>query len=238
MRSTREAGGRSLTHLVSAGVAGALVALVLGPLGGAIAAVTIGSKQIADDSIRSRDVRDGGLRLRDLDPATRTALSGAPGAPGHDGHDGHDGQDGPAGDPGADGADGVAAVAALVGPVASILPNSGSYVFVGPPAQVTTTADRARLTGSASASLGLNTGSAQFADVGMCRQALSGGVVTNLYGSDFATDYFTTARATYAVAATAVLPPGSYKVGMCIRNNGASTINNNNYVNGWVMVSA
>ncbi len=220
---TKKAGSRSLAQLVTAGVTGTLVAMVLAPVGGAIADVTIGSRQIADDSVRSRDVRDGGLRLRDLDPATRTALAGARGPVGH------------AGDPGRDG---VTEVHPLVGPVASILPVSGSYVFAGPPAQVSTTSDHARVTGSASASLGLNTGNNQFADVGFCHQPAAGGVLTNFYGNQFSTSPFTTARATHAVAATVVLPPGSYKVGMCVRNNGASTINNNNIVNGWVMVTS
>lgn len=56
--------------------------------------------------------------------------------------------------------------------------------------------------------------------------------------SNFSQHYFTTARATYAVAATTVLPPGTFAVGMCVRNNGSSTISNNNYINGWVMVTS
>jgi hypothetical protein len=39
-------------------------------------------------------------------------------------------------------------------------------------------------------------------------------------------------------SASKVLPPGTFNVGMCVRNNGSSTINNNNYVNGWVMVTS
>ena len=217
---------RSRTGVITAGVIGAVLLTTLGATGGAIAGVRIGSRQIADNSIRSRDVRDSTLTLRDLDPATRTALAGAAGAPGQAGH---------AGEPGTDG---VARVVMLVGPIGSIPGNTGNYVFAGPPAQVTTTTSHTQVTGAAAASLGLNTGNPQFADVGMCHQPLAGGVVTNFYGANFATDHFTTTRETHAVAATVVLPPATYKVGMCVRNNGASTINNNNIVNGWVMVTS
>ena len=56
-------------------------------------------------------------------------------------------------------------------------------------------------------------------------------------GSSFSQHSFSTTRETYAAAASKVLPPGTFNVGMCVRNNGSSTINNN-YVNGWVMVTS
>jgi hypothetical protein len=74
-------------------------------------------------------------------------------------------------------------------------------------------------------------------DPGQQRPA-TGGTLMNFYGSGFGTYFFTTARDTYSAEATKVLQPGTYNVGMCVRNNGSSTINNNNYVNGWVMVTA
>jgi hypothetical protein len=221
--------------LVVAGAVGGLAAMVLGGSGPVIAAAMIGSPQIADNSVRSRDVRDGGLKFQDLDPESRTALRGAPGA---DGLVGPDGPPGAAGAKGEPGTDGVAQVAALVGPVQSIVGNSGLYVFAGAPAQVTTTAAHGRVTGASSAPLGLTTGNPQLADVGMCFQPSVGGTLTNFYGSSFAMHSFTTTRATYAATATRALAPGTWNVGMCVRNNGSSTINNNNYVNGWVMVTS
>lgn len=220
----RRGGSNLVTAVV---VAGAV--LVLGAGGGAVAATQIGSSQIADNSIQSRDVRDGGLWLRDLSAATRAALQGSVGP---------QGETGPPGAPGEDGTDGVNTIVALVGPVQSIVGNSGNYVFAGPPAQVTITSTARRVTGSASAPLGLNTGSTQSADVGLCYQPSGGGSVTNFYGGNFAQNSFTTTRTTYAVAATMILSPGVFNVGMCVRNNGSSTINNNNYINGWVMVTS
>ena len=128
--------------------------------------------------------------------------------------------------------------AALVEPVGVIAPNNGHYVFAGPAATVTTTVEHPRVSGMASAPLGLAPGSPlQYADVGMCFQP-PGGEVTNFYGSNFSVHAFTTTRADYATAATVVLAPGSYQVGMCVRNNGASPIQNNNYVSGFVQVTS
>lgn len=228
----RTSRGRVPEHLsrpLAVGLALGLGLVTLGATGGAIAAVQIGSGQIADNTVRSRDVRDGSIKLRDLAPGAQTAMSGATGARGPAGADG---------EAGAPGSDGVDDVATLVGPVASILGNSSSYVFAGPAAQVTTTASHPRVTGTATAPMGLLSGSPQHSDVGVCYQPSSGGVLTNFVGTNFSTSYFTTQRATYAAAATKVLPAGTFNVGMCVRNNGGSAINNNNYVNGWVMVTS
>ncbi len=94
------------------------------------------------------------------------------------------------------------------------------------------------VTGSAGAPLGLVAGSTpQLADVGMCYQPSGGGTITNMYGSNFSQQYFTSARATYATSATKALPAGTYNVGMCVRNNGSSTISNNNFLNRWILVT-
>jgi membrane protease YdiL (CAAX protease family) len=222
------------TASITTGVAASVVLMTLGAGGGAVAAGLIGSDQIADGSIRSRDVRDQTLRLADLDPTTRDGLRGAIGPQGPAGSPGSPGSPGAAGPAGADG---VAQVVGFVGPVASIAGNSGLYAFAGPTARVTTTEARPRVSGTASAGLGLLSGSPQFADTGMCWRADGGGTVTNFVGSGFTTQRFTADRAAYAASASAVLAAGSYDVGMCVRNNGPSTINNNAYVNGWVQVT-
>jgi hypothetical protein len=69
---------RTATRVVWVGVAMGVVVLSGG--GGAVAARLIGSAQIADNAIRSVDVRDDGLRPRDLRPGLRetwrSALTG------------------------------------------------------------------------------------------------------------------------------------------------------------------
>jgi hypothetical protein len=220
---------RSRANVLTVAGLTAVALVAVGAGGGAVAAVTIGSKQIADNSIRSRDVRDGTLQPQDLGADMQAALRGATGPQGPPGTAGPAGAPGPAA---------VVATFTLSGPVASIVANSGDYVFAGPSAYVTTTPTSSRVTASASAPMGLNSGTPQLADVGVCFQPAAGGVLMNFYGSSFSQHYFTTTRATYAVAATKVLPVGTFNVGMCVRNNGGSTINNNNYVNGWVMVTS
>ena len=81
----------------------ALVTATLVGGGGAVAASLITSQQIADHTIRARDIHsnavnsrvvaDGSLRLTDLSPTTRAGLKGDPGADGTDGVDGEDGED-------------------------------------------------------------------------------------------------------------------------------------------------
>jgi hypothetical protein len=208
-------------------VAGALVIVVLGG-GSGYAGTLIGSRQIADNSIRSRDVRDGTLLALDLAPGTQAALRG---------QDGSTGQQGPAGAEGQPGADAIGQVVGFQGPVATIAAGSGQYVFAGPSALITTTATYPRISGSASAGLGLLSGAPMFADVGMCHQPAGGGELTNFVGASFTQSYFTTARTTYVATASVPLPPGTYRVGMCVRNNGAGTMNNNATVNGWTQVT-
>ena len=107
------------TSRVSAIVAGAATLALLGGVGGATATGLITGAQIKDQSIRSIDIASGGVgssEIRngsvypsDLNPSTRTALTGqtgAPGAKGADGTNGVNGKDGTNGTNGTDGKDG------------------------------------------------------------------------------------------------------------------------------------
>jgi hypothetical protein len=211
---------------------------------GAVASGLVGSAGIRNNSVRSGDVRDGTLQWKDLRPelqaqirqASTAGPSGPSGPAGPGGPEDPEGPIGPIG-PAGPANSSIAATLSLAGPVASILGNTGNYVFAGPSAVVTTTTTPQRVTGSASASLGLNAGSPQLGDVGMCYQPSSGGTVTNFYGASFSTNLFTVDRANYATSATKLLALGNWNIGMCVRNNSAATINNNNYLNGWVQVT-
>lgn len=88
-------------------VAGATVLALAGGGTVAVAAGTIGSGGIQNGSIRSVDVKDGGLGVRDFNDYTQ-ALINQPGPAGKDGVDGKDGAAGPAGAAGKDGAPGQA----------------------------------------------------------------------------------------------------------------------------------
>jgi hypothetical protein len=75
----------------------ALIAVValLAASGGAVAASMITSARIQDNTIRSRDVHDGTLKLADISSAARTALQGSTGPQGPQGPVGPAGPSGP-----------------------------------------------------------------------------------------------------------------------------------------------
>jgi hypothetical protein len=73
---------------------GVAAALVFASTTGAVASGLIGSKDIKNDSVRSIDVKDGTLRVKDLRPHAVQVLKGHDGKNGVDGVDGKDGRDG------------------------------------------------------------------------------------------------------------------------------------------------
>jgi hypothetical protein len=104
-----------LNNRALAVVAGAAVIAVLGTSAG-YAAGQIGSNDIQDDSVRSIDVKDGTLKLRDLTDAAVAALEGGTGPAGPAGAAGAAGPAGPAGTKGDTGAAGPAGPAGAIGP--------------------------------------------------------------------------------------------------------------------------
>jgi hypothetical protein len=82
----------------------------------ATAATLIGSKQIKDNSVRSVDVNNGSLGLKDLSPAARAGVVGPQGPAGAVGPHGATGAEGPKGDAGSQGAQGPRGETGHVGP--------------------------------------------------------------------------------------------------------------------------
>lgn len=163
---------------------------------------------------------------------------------GLDGPMGPEGPTGPTGATGPQGPTGVVATIAIAGNIAPLFDGgSSAYVFVGPPGSVTITGSQ-RVTGSASAPLGLRSSSAAFvAPLGLCYQRHGGGELVNFFGGIFTSHYFTPTRTTYSVSATTLLTEGEWNVGMCLRNEGTSPIQGststtgNGFVNGWFIVT-
>src|SRR5690606_5269710 len=140
---------------------------------------------------------------------------------------------------GATGPTGVVTIVALGGSAtASIAGNSAVYVFVGPTSQVTVTGTQ-RLTGSAEVPLGLPAGSAPTNGyLGLCYQPTAGGsTIANFAGGNYSRHRFVAGRQTYAAAGTVVPGAGTYNLGVCVRNISATPITDNDFVNGWVMVT-
>ena len=132
----------------------------------------------------------------------------------------------------------IVAVVAIQGFAGSpIPPNSSVYVFVGPTAQITITNSTQRLVGSATVALGLAAGATKTtAVVGMCYQSTAGGLVTNFVGGAFSIVEISTNRSGVPACGTVVPGPGTYNVGVGVKNTGATALTNNDYVNGYVMV--
>ncbi|MEQ6900299.1 collagen-like protein [Nocardioides sp. YIM 152588] len=80
----------------------AVLLATLSGVGGAVAANQIGSRDIANGSIRSIDIKDSTIKPQDLAKSTLTSLQAeaAPGAPGEKGEKGDAGETGPQGETG------------------------------------------------------------------------------------------------------------------------------------------
>jgi hypothetical protein len=184
-----------------------------------------------------------------------TGATGATGPAGPSGPQGSQGVAGPQGATGATGAIGATGPAGPVGPtgpagpssIAATMTFSGAvpavasstlYVFAGPTASVTITATQ-RLTGSASGVMGLSSGGPQRVDVGMCYQLGTGAVTNFIDPTHYMTVPMPAEQRLYSASAT-VVPgtAGTYKVGLCVRNqHGSIAIDNNDYMNGFVQVT-
>lgn len=144
------------------------------------------------------------------------------------------GERGAAGPPGAGG---IVQTGTFNGSVSSITGSSSVYVFAGPTTTITLTTT-SRVTGMASAPIGLGSGGPQTFQYGMCYQQ-GAGTVTNFVGGAYSIGSLTSQRTVVTATGSVVLSPGTYTFGMGIMNSGGSVaISNNDYVNGWVMVTA
>ena len=190
----------------------------------------------------------------DKDPSTWTLMAqqgaaGNPGATGPQGPigpfgpQGPQGQTGPAGatgpqgPTGAVGATGVVTIKTFAGFVGnSIAGSATAFVFAGPTTVVTTTAGQ-RITGSAEAPLALASGGPETAWIDLCFQPSAGGDLLNFSGGNFSESQIGTVRFPYSAAGSIIPGAGTWNVGYCIWNVGTLGLNNNDFVNGWVIVT-
>jgi len=156
-------------------------------------------------------------------PTGRTGATGRVGPTGHLGPTGHIGSTGPTG---------VVGTGTLNGGIAPAIANSNIYVFVGPTLNVTTTSAQ-RLVGSAVALLGSSGGTNIW--YGLCYKPSNSSTLQNWAGVDYL-ETAVGARHPYPVSASAAPGAGTWTVGFCVKNNGASNLDDNNWVNGWVQV--
>ena len=115
-----------------------------------------------------------------------------------------------------------------------IFPSNGVWQPFGPYRTINIK-DKQRIVGFGSAVFGTTQGTSRIS-ISLC-YARSGSSVLNAFsGNNHLTADAVTSRGTFSVAASGTLPAGTYSVGYCVANRGTQLINNNDYVNGWMMV--
>ncbi|MBS1793560.1 MAG: hypothetical protein JSS81_06880 [Acidobacteria bacterium] len=92
-----------------------------------------------------------------------------------------------------------------------------------------------KIVGFGSAVFGTRKGTARVA-VGLCYIPSGGSTPTAFENDAHLIADVDALRRPFAVSASGTLPPGTYAVGYCVINRGPQTLDNNDYVNGWMMV--
>jgi hypothetical protein len=152
-------------------------------------------------------------------------------------------QKGPTGPTGAGlagptGPSGVATITPLTGYVGpSIAGGMTTFAFVGDTVSLSVTAGQ-RLTGSASAVVGVTADSVNF-DFGICTSTNGGTTLVPMAGSGaFQTATADMTRRPFANASTVVSGyTGDVLVGFCLRNGDTGALDSNDWVNGFVQVT-
>lgn len=115
-----------------------------------------------------------------------------------------------------------------------IFPSNGVWQPFGPYRTIIVQ-DKQRIIGFGSAVFGTTSGSSRIS-ISLCYARSGNTTLTAFSGNNHLTADADTLRRTFSVAASGTLPAGTYSVGYCLINRGTQPIDNNDYVNGWVMV--
>ncbi|RYY48959.1 MAG: hypothetical protein EOO06_08510 [Chitinophagaceae bacterium] len=121
--------------------------------------------------------------------------------------------------------------------ITTIAPNSPVYVFSGPTAQVTVTANQKILLWG-SIPMGLAAGSTrQFIIVGAGYQStVPGSQLINMAGGSYSISEIRGERSTFAFTGSIQPGAGTYNIGCIVRNMGALPITDNDYLNAVYMI--
>jgi hypothetical protein len=166
-----------------------------------------------------------------------TGPRGPRGAAGPQGDTGPTGPQGPQGPQGPAGPASIVASYSLSGPagVTEIPAATSGWIFLGQTPTITVAAGD-RLTVSASLALGSTAVGGAFGYT-ICSQSDGSSLVSRLASDSFHFVHATTSSIPYSTSVTAVLSPGSYKIGFCVQNTGARSLNLIDRVNGWAVVT-
>jgi len=149
---------------------------------------------------------------------------------------------GPAGPAGPTGPQGIVATSTLSGRIETISASVRQilqFVFAGPTVDITTTALQ-RITGAVQAPLGTTTSGLASFNYDLCyRTAGTSDTLMNFTGANPSSGEVsdTAGRLSFTAAASVVPGAGTWQVGYCVLNSGTIDLNNNDMVNGWVIVT-
>jgi len=152
---------------------------------------------------------------------------------------GPQGPAGPAGPTGPQGPTGIVATSTFSGSIDTISASANQFVFAGPTVNVTTTALQ-RITGAVQAPLGTTTSGVASFNYDLCyRTAGTSDALTNFTGANPSSGEVsdTAGRLSFTAAASVAPGAGTWQVGYCVLNSGTIDLNNNDMVNGWVIVT-
>lgn len=173
----------------------------------------------------------------DTGPRGPTGPAGPPGADGQQGPAGSTGQQGaqgPGGPPGLQGPSGIVTTGRITGFIPAIAPAETTWQFLGNQAVVTTTTGQ-RMSASVMVPLGV-TGAPVTIKLDVCYQPnVAGGTVNPFSGGNYSIVAVTSTRTSQGVAGTMVPGAGTWRVGACAQT--AATLDNNDFVNGYVQVT-
>jgi hypothetical protein len=115
-----------------------------------------------------------------------------------------------------------------------IFPSNGIWQPFGPYRTINVQ-DKQRIVGFGSAVFGTSSGVSRIS-VSLCYAKSGTSTLIAFSGNSHLTADADSARHTFAVTASGTLPAGTYSVGYCVMNRGTQAIDNNDYVNGWMMI--
>lgn len=140
---------------------------------------------------------------------------------------------------GPQGPTGVVATYTFGGGIRPISNDSRQWVFAGPKITVTTTASQ-RITGAAQAPLGTTTPGMAMFGYDLCyRAAGTLNLPLNFTGDDHSQGEVSDTAGIISFSADASVVPGagSWEVGYCVLNFGTHVLDNNDFVNGWIIIT-
>ena len=146
---------------------------------------------------------------------------------------------GPEGPQGPQGPTGVVETYTWGGGIGVVNGDSAEWVFAGPTVNVSTTTSQ-KITGVAQAPLGTFTAGMATFGYDLCyRSAGTSDPLVNFTGvnASFGEVSDTAGRLSFTAAASVIPGEGSWEVGYCVMNLGLIDLDNNDLVNGWVVVT-